>query len=84
MFYFSHMGVFIKRRKYWNLIKNKLRLTIGTLALISLLADSIQITEFLNQHFDMMKDLIKWIGIGLCFALAHVPTSSTDLAAYAG
>ena len=77
-------GVFIKRRATWNFIKNKLRLTIGTLAFISLFADSIQIIEFLNHHFDMMKDLIKWIGIGFCIALAHFPTSSTDLAAYAG
>jgi hypothetical protein len=61
-----------------------LQLTIGILAFISLLADSIQIIEFLNQHIESMKDLIKMAMLAFGFTLAIYPLSSIGFAACAG
>jgi hypothetical protein len=78
------MGFFIKRRAKWNFIKRKLQLTIGILAFISLLADSIQIIEFLNQHIEIMKDLIKMTIFAFGLTLANFPLSSIGLVACLG
>jgi hypothetical protein len=61
-----------------------LQLAIGILAFLSLLADSIQIIEFLNQHIETMKDLIKMAMFAFGFTLATFPLSSIGLAACAG
>ncbi len=78
------MGVFIKERVYWNLIKNKLRLTIGTLAFVSLIADGIQIFEYLNSNFEKMKDLVKVVLFVIILIITTYPLSSRGLATYTG
>jgi uncharacterized membrane protein len=81
------MGIFIKRRIAWKLIKSKLWLTIGPLAFISLVSDVIQIFDFTNKNFGTMANLIK-IGAEALFVIYLMcpmcPKSSADLAAYAG
>jgi hypothetical protein len=58
--------------------------SIGILAFVSLFADSIQISEFLNQHFEVMKDLIKMAAFAVGSTMAIYPLCSTELATCAG
>ena len=80
----SFLKSFDKKRATWNYIKNKLQLTIGILAFLSLLADSIQIIEFLNQHIETMKDLIKMAAFAVGTTMVTYPLCSTELATCAG
>jgi hypothetical protein len=61
-----------------------LQLKFGILAFLSLLADSIQIIEFLNQHIETMKDLIKMAAFAVGTTMVTYPLCSTDLATCAG
>ena len=78
------MEVFIKKRNKWNVIRSNFGQTIGAFAVISLIADSIQIFEFLNQNYEIMTDLIKLSVFAICTTFATYPISSSDMATYLG
>lgn len=74
----------IKKRMNWNLIRNRFGLTIGTLAFVSLVADAIQITDFLTKFLEPMTLSINAVAFCFLMAITSTTISISDSAAYVG
>jgi hypothetical protein len=71
----------------WNLIRSRFGLTIGTLAFVSLVADAIQLMDFLTKLLEPMTlsiNAVAFIAFCIMMVIISTPNSISDTAAYVG